>query len=34
MSNALSGLSKCGIWPCNRQVFTDDDLSISDNTVE
>ena len=33
MSNALSGFAKCGIWPCNRNVFTDDDFAASDQFV-
>ena len=30
MSNALAGFEKCGIWPCNRDIFCDDDYIVSD----
>ena len=29
MSNALAGFEKCGIWPCNRDIFCDDDYIVS-----
>ena len=30
MSNALAGFVKSGIWPCNRDVFTDADYVVAD----
>ena len=30
MSNALAGFVKSGIWPCNRDVFTDADYVAAD----
>ena len=30
MSNALAGFEKCEIWPCNRDIFCDDDYIVSD----
>ena len=31
MSNAVSGFTTTGIWPCNRSVFTDSDFVAADH---
>ena len=34
MSNAISGFTTTGIWPCNRSVFTDSDFVAADRMTD
>ena len=34
MNNAVSGFAKCGIWPCNRNIFKETDFISLGNTQD